>query len=193
MKLILSHPNDPILRTKCENFDFNNPSLDATGVAIDPIEFSQEMIKFMYEHKGIGLAANQVGYGYRIFCMRGESENFVCFNPKVIFHGAEEIILEEGCITYSKLIIPMKRNKNIKVRFQTPNGDTLTKTFTDLTARVVQHEITHLDGKVFWEGISRIQFERARKKCNMNVSFKGVIFEKEKIERKQSVDCWFTP
>jgi peptide deformylase len=175
--LTLSHPNDDILRTKCKEFDFSNPPFE-------PIEFAKKMIKFMYDHNGIGLAANQIGYDLRIFCMRGEPENFVCFNPKVIYHGADPIvILEEGCITYPGLIIPIKRNKNIRVRFQTPNGDTLTKTFSDLTARVVQHEITHLDGQVFWDGISRIQFERAKKKSGINVTFNGMTLEKKKINK----------
>ena len=58
--LILSHPNDDILRKKCKEFDFINPPFD-------PIEFAKEMIKFMYDHNGIGLAANQVEYGSSYF------------------------------------------------------------------------------------------------------------------------------
>lgn len=177
MSLILSHPNDQILKTKCNNFDFNNPPFD-------PIEFAQELIECMKTSNGIGLAANQVGYNFRIFCMCGEPKNFVCFNPVIIWHNNEIVTLEEGCMTYPGFIIPLKRYTSIRLRFKTPNGVTTTKIFNDLTARVVQHEICHLDGQVFWEGISRIQFERARKKCEINVSFNGNIYSiDKKIEK----------
>jgi peptide deformylase len=165
----LVHPNSYLLRTKCENFDFINPKFD-------PINFAQELIKFMYEHNGIGLAANQVGFNVNVFCMRGEPENFVCYNPKIMWRSEEIVLLEEGCLSYPGLIIPLKKYKSIRLRFQTPNGDTLTKIFTDMTARVVQHEILHLNGQLFWDGISRIQFERAKKKCNLKVTFNGLVF-----------------
>lgn len=135
---------DPILKTECSKFDFTSPPFD-------PLEFSNELIRFMYEKNGIGLAANQVGIPYRIFAMRGAPENFVCFNPRIVIPSTQNILLEEGCVSFPGLFVKIKRAQHVKVRFQTPNGDTRTETFTGLTARVFQHELDHLNGQVFFK------------------------------------------
>ena len=153
----LVNANDPILITRCNNFDFNNPP-------VDPIEFSKELVKFMYDSNGIGLAANQVGVPYRIFAMRGQPENFVCFNPRIVQPSEMQVVLEEGCLTYPGLYVKIKRPQHIRVRFQTPNGDTLTKQFTGMTARIFQHELDHLDGIVFYNKANRFHREQAMKK-----------------------------
>ena len=149
--------NDPILKTRCENFDFLNPPFN-------PIEFSQEIVKFMYEKNGLGLAANQVGVPYRIFAMRAAPENFVCFNPKIVMPGTDQIVLEEGCLTFPGLLVKIKRSQHIKVRFQIPNGDTLTKQFTGLSARIFQHELDHLDGVIYYQRANKFHREQAMKR-----------------------------
>lgn len=155
MKLV--DPNDTILTTECKPFDFSHPPFD-------PIDFSKEIIKFMYDSNGIGLAANQVGVPYRIFAMRGAPENFVCFNPKIVQYGSEIVSLEEGCLTYPGLLVKIKRPQHIRVRFQTPNSETLTKQFTGMSARIFQHELDHLDGVVFYNRANRYHRDRALRK-----------------------------
>jgi peptide deformylase len=118
----------------------------------------------MYENNGIGIAANQVGVPYRVFAMRGQPQNFVCFNPRVVQPSAEEIILEEGCLSFPGLIVKVKRPRHVRVRFQTPNGDTRTETFIGMTARVFQHEMDHLEGKLYFSRSSRYHREIAMKK-----------------------------
>jgi peptide deformylase len=118
----------------------------------------------MYEYNGLGLAANQVGEPYRIFAMRGQPENFVCFNPKIVQPSEMEVVLEEGCLTYPGLLVKIKRPQHIRVRFQMPNGETVTKQFTGMTARVFQHEMDHLDGIVFFNRANRYHKELAFKK-----------------------------
>jgi peptide deformylase len=149
--------DDVVLTTSCKEFDFTNPPFD-------PIEFSQEFIKFMYDSNGIGLAANQIGVPYRIFAMRGMPENFVCFNPKIVSVSKEQIVLEEGCLTYPGLYVKIKRPKDIRVRFSTPNGDTLTKMFTGISARIFQHELGHLDGEVFYNKANKFHRDQALRK-----------------------------
>lgn len=152
--LHLVEHTDPVLRKVCDEFDFYNPPFD-------PIEFSKEMVKFMHDNNGIGLAANQVGVGYRVFAMRGQPENFVCFNPRIVQYSNETVVLEEGCLSYPGLIVKVKRPQHIRCRFQTPNGDTLTKQFTGITARVFQHEIDHLDGVIFYNKANRVHRDQA--------------------------------
>ena len=159
----LVNKNDPLLKTKCENFDFLNPPFE-------PIDFSKELVKFMYEKNGIGLAANQVGVPYRIFAMRGSPENFVCFNPKIVMPGEQSIVLEEGCLSYPGLLVKIKRPQHIRVRFNTPNSDVRTETFTGMTARIFQHELDHLDGIVFYTRANQYHREQAFKKLNKNGS-----------------------
>lgn len=149
--------NNTYLLEECETFNFNDPPFD-------PIEYAQTLIKFMYDKNGLGLAANQVGTPYRIFAMRGSPENFVCYNPKIVERSQREILLEEGCLSYPNLIVKIKRPESIRVRFSTPNGDTLTKQFTGMTARVFQHEYDHLDGVRFYDKANRFHRDQAMRR-----------------------------
>ena len=148
---------DPVLHTQCQYFDFKTPPFD-------PLEFSQKLVGFMYENNGIGLAANQIGVPYSVFCMRAHPENFVCFNPKVVQFSNQTIVLEEACLSYPRLLIKIKRPQHIRVRFNTPNGDTLTKQFTGLAARMFLHEMEHIQGKIFYSSANFYHKEQALKK-----------------------------
>lgn len=153
----LVHHASEILTQPCKIFDFENPPFD-------PIEFSKDLVKTMYDNNGIGLAANQVGVPYRIFAMRAAPENFVCFNPRIVQPSEAEIVLEEACLTFKGLQVKVKRPQHVRVRFQTPNGETLTKQFTGISARIFQHELDHLDGIVFYNRANRYHREQAMKK-----------------------------
>jgi peptide deformylase len=67
-------------------------------------------------------------------------------------------------LTFPGLTVKIKRPQHIRVRFQTPNGDTLTKQFTGMTARIFQHEIDHLDGIVFYNRANRVHRDTALEK-----------------------------
>lgn len=153
----LLHYNDPALKKKSAAFDFTNPG-------VDPYQFSQELVKFMYDKNAICVTAPQVGIPYRIFAMRGAPENFVCFNPRVIMASQQEVRLEEISLTYPGLEVKVKRSQHCKVRFATPNGDIRTETFTGMTARVFQHCMDFLDGVVFYHKANPIHREQALRK-----------------------------
>lgn len=155
MNLIES--NNPILHTPCDEFDFASPPFE-------PIEFAKELVAYMYKKEGLGLAANQVGVPYRIFAMRGEPENFVMFNPRIVAFSDEEDYIIEGCLTYPNLYVKIKRPIHVRVRFTLPNGETRTQQFTGATARTIQHEIDHLNGEVFYNKASRYHRDMALRK-----------------------------
>lgn len=155
MNLVKS--NDPILTTVCQQFNFSNPPFD-------PVQFAKDLVKFMYDNNGIGVAANQVGVPYRVFAMRAHPENFVCFNPKIVWKSEAQVELEEGCLTYPGLLVKVTRPQHVRVRFSTPNGDTLTKQFTGMSARIFQHELDHLDGLLFYNKANRYHRDLALKK-----------------------------
>lgn len=159
-----------------EAFDFKNPPFD-------PVEFSKDLVKYMYDINAVGIAANQVGTPYRIFAMRGQPENFVCFNPKIVQPSAAEVILEESDVAYPGLIVKVKRPQHLRVRFTTPNGETLTKQFTGLTARIFQHEIDNLDGVLFYNRANRYHRDQAMRKWKLNTKI-------EKNPRISSHEVW---
>lgn len=153
---LLKHTN-PALKQEAAAFNFQSPPFD-------PIEFAQDLVKFMYDNAGICVAAPQVGVAYRIFAMRGAPENFVCYNPRVVMVSDEEIRLEEVSLTYPGLCVKVKRPQHCRVRFNTPNGDVRTETFTGMTARVFQHCMDFLDGEVFYHKANPIHREQALRK-----------------------------
>lgn len=158
-----------VLHNFCDKVDFQSPPFDI-------INFAQELVAFMYENKGLGLAAPQVGVPLQIFAMRGSPENFVCINPRIVDKSEEEIKLEEGCLSYPNLILKIKRPRRIKVRFQTPNGETITREFHDLSARVFQHELDHLKGICFTDLAGKVKLQKAIK--NTNYQLKDFKYEK---------------
>ena len=145
----------PILREVMPAFDFANPIMD-------PIELYTDLAETMRENDGMGLSANQIGVRTRAFVMRAE-EIIGVFNPRVVDVSSETVMLEEGCLSYPNLFVKIKRPKSIKVRFTTPDGNTSTKTFTGMTARVFLHELDHLDGIIHTTRANRYHLEQARK------------------------------
>ena len=159
MGLVL--PNNEVLVTPCKPFDFKNGE-------VDPIELAKELVQIMRDTNGIGLAASQIGYPFRVFSMRSDP-NKVLFNPIIVNLSEEEIALEEGCLTYPGLYVTITRPRHARVRYTQPNGEVLTEQFTGMTARVVQHEMMHLEGKVFFEDlVSKTKLIMAIKKAQKN-------------------------
>jgi peptide deformylase len=155
MKLIKY--NDPFLKNKSESFDFKNPPFD-------PIEFSKNLVRFMYDNNGICLTAPQVDIPYRIIAMRSAPENLVCFNPRIVMFGDEEVRLDEISLTFPGLEVKIKRPQHCKVRFSLPNGEVKTETYTGMTARVFQHCMDFLDGELFYQKANPIHREQALRK-----------------------------
>lgn len=143
MTLVL--PDNEVLTTPCKPFDFQNPE-------VDPVQLAQELVKTMRDSNGIGLAANQIGYPFTVFSLRSDP-NKVLFNPIIVNLSEEEIALEESCLTYPGLYVTIIRPRHARIRYTQPNGEVLTEQFTGMTARVVQHEMMHLEGKIFFEDL----------------------------------------
>lgn len=156
MELKLVHCNDEVLRTKTPNFDFSDPP-------VDPRELAAALTKKMMEENGLGLAANQVGLPYRVFIMAANPP-LAIFNPRIVDTSTEQVMLEEGCLSYPNLFIKIKRPKIIKVRFNDMDGVVHTEKFTGMTARIFQHELDHLDGLDYTKRAHNIHYQRAMNK-----------------------------
>ena len=116
---------------------------------------SDEMLKAMYEAPGIGLAAPQVGVLDRLIvldCVKEEGEQarpIAMFNPEVIASSDELNTYEEGCLSIPDQFADVTRPAVVDVRWMDCDGKEQTETFDGLWATCVQHEIDHLEGKLF--------------------------------------------
>ena len=142
-----------ILEQELPLFNFDNPPTD-------PEELARNLLDTMRHHKGIGLSANQVGLPYRVFIMEGEPA-FACFNPKIVDVSEEIVSLMEGCLSYKGVGVPIKRPAHVRVRFTAPNGNTMTRKFTGMTARIFLHEYDHLQGVNFLRRMHPVHKEKA--------------------------------
>ncbi len=121
-------------------------------------EIVRRMFALMYEHQGIGLAANQVDLPLRIFIMNlkakaGEGEELVFINPVISRHkGSEEA--EEGCLSIPGVYGDVIRPKQVRVEAFGIDGSPIELELSGLAARCVQHETDHLDGVLFIDRMS---------------------------------------
>lgn len=158
---------DPILSQEMPRFDFDNP-------VVDPIQLAYDLVESMRHHKGIGLSANQIGLPYRVFAMEAVPA-IVCFNPKLVDQSNEEILLEEGCLSFPGLGIKIKRPRHIKVRYAEPNGEVVTRKFTGMAARCFLHELDHMNGTKYIDRASFVQKELAFKRQKKLAKLKRIL------------------
>ncbi|MCW8803500.1 MAG: peptide deformylase [Ignavibacteriaceae bacterium] len=105
----------------------------------------KKMSKIMYSHKGIGLAAPQVGTLERVIIADIGEGLISMINPKILT-GFGEDFLEEGCLSLPETVINVKRRQSVFVRFLDNNESERESEIDGLTARVIQYEIDHLNG-----------------------------------------------
>ena len=132
---------DPILRKKSDVVAEIN---DEARVLID------EMFQSMYAEKGVGLAAVQIGRLLRIVITSVvEDKPRVFINPEITATSIEEEVIEEGCLSIPGMTSYIKRPVQVRVQAQNENGKLFVVNTSGLLARVVQHEIDHLNGVLF--------------------------------------------
>jgi peptide deformylase len=110
------------------------------------ISFSEQMLDFMKRYKGIGLAAPQVGYLYRVITIDIEGTEQCLVNPEILSSSSDSNTATEGCLSLPDKWYDVNRHFQIEIRARNPNGKTLHYEAKDLHARVLQHEIDHLNG-----------------------------------------------
>lgn len=110
------------------------------------LSVAQDLLDTLVTHKDgcVGMAANMIGVNKRIIAFENEGGYMVMFNPEII-KKSEPYETEEGCLSLMGTR-KTKRWKSVKVQYQNENFQTRFKTFTDWTARIIQHEIDHCEG-----------------------------------------------
>ncbi len=147
---------DPVLRTKARTVtDFSNIS-----------KLAEDMFETMYEAKGVGLAAPQVGHGIRMFVAAEYSDEeqegedaelksrilneYVMVNPTLEVLDATLVEGVEGCLSIPQIYIDgVSRVRALRINFQNERGEARSLEFEDFNARVMQHEFDHLESRLF--------------------------------------------
>jgi peptide deformylase len=145
---------DPVLRTKARPVErFDDTLRDEV----------RRMGELMVDAIGVGLAANQVGVLNRVLVYRihPQAPLAALINPEIEWSGNEEEILEEGCLSLPAVHVDVERPVNVRVRAVDEYGEPITIEASGLEARVIQHEIDHLDGVLVLDRISRQQRKEA--------------------------------
>lgn len=114
-------------------------------------QLAQEMLSFMRQERGIGLAATQVGLKKRVFVMSIQGWQRVCFNPQITAHSSKLIDWDESCLSFPGDHCIIKRPEWIDVRYQDAQGEWHKERFADILAICFQHELDHLDGITMWD------------------------------------------
>ena len=124
-----------------------------------------DMTETMYDEVGIGLAAPQVGISLRLIVIADEEGRGVqaLLNPAIVEQGGETTG-EEGCLSIPGVFAPVARSAWVKVEAQDVNGRPLALNARGLRARVLQHEIDHLDGVLFIDRVDPVTRDRIKRK-----------------------------
>ncbi len=155
MEAELKYYGNPILKQSCETIKEINDEIKSL---ID------SMVEVMYQHGGIGLAGPQIGVLKQIIVWDTQwplkkhikkdhitytKTPLVMINPNIIGSSKDNVALVEGCLSFPNVEGMILRPRKIKVVYQSRNGKQVEQSFTDLNARVIQHEIDHLNGVLF--------------------------------------------
>jgi peptide deformylase len=166
LRTILEFP-DPRLRNRAQPVTAFDAEL---GTLID------DLLETMYAAPGIGLAATQVDVHRRVIVIdisKDRTEPLALVNPEILAREGEAST-EEGCLSVPGIFDDVKRAAKVRVRFQDRTGAVLEHDYDDILAVCIQHEMDHLEGKLFVDYLSDLKRERIRKKL-----------DKERKERRE--------
>ena len=162
---ILEYP-DPRLRTKAAPVTVFDAALRLR---------IEDMFHTMYAAPGIGLAATQVDWHHRLIVIdvsKEQNEREVFINPQILSREGQATG-EEGCLSVPGIYDDVPRAERVRVRAQDGNGTTFERDLDGMLAVCLQHEMDHLDGKLFVDYLSELKRQRIRKKLDKDRRSRG--------------------
>ena len=138
--------DDPLLHKKMKKCSYN----------LDRSKLSYTLNENMFHHNGVGLSANQIGIEERAFVMMIDidaQETITCFNPRIIKESKDEVVMEEGCLSYPELFLEISRPGIIVVKYEDEGKQIHKRQLTGYYARIFQHEYDHMEGIDFTERV----------------------------------------
>lgn len=171
-KLRIRFWGDPILKKKC---------LSVKEVNDDLRSLLDQMYVLMKVTDGVGLAGNQAGLNKRLVVVEYENNVFKLINPKII-KKEDQIVFEEGCLSFPGINIEIKRSGKVWVKALNEAGEKIDIEAEGLLAVILQHEIDHINGVVFIDRISLFRrlkltkqlrkIKKERNKCDAKTKIK---------------------
>ena len=151
MNLNIVKFGDPVLREETEIVDLFDREL---------LILIENMFDTMYSSHGIGLAAPQIGVSKKIIIIDTKEENtppLALINPSFMSVGDNKVSMREGCLSFPEIYVDVTRSEQIEVHAQNPEGNPVEFKADGLLARVVQHELDHLNGVLFVDYLNMIK------------------------------------
>ena len=136
---IVLYPDDPLTQT-AEPYESVGPEIPA---------LADDMLETMIAYEGVGLAGPQVGITKRIFVMREPDGDPMCLINPEILESEGEVVMEEGCLSLPHIFADVPRAQRIVVRALDHHGKELNFEAIDYKARIILHELDHLNGTIF--------------------------------------------
>lgn len=160
---------DPVLREVCAPIQ----TVDAQITAL-----ADDMLETMYDAPGIGLAASQIGILQRIFVLDVAKEDapkepMVFINPEIIWSSDELSVYQEGCLSIPDYYEDVERPAEVAVKFLDRAGVQQEIKADGLLATCIQHELDHLNGKLFIDYLSKLKRDRVVKKFTKHAKLAG--------------------
>jgi peptide deformylase len=146
---------DPVLR---------KPTKRVTQVTDELRKLIADMFETMYAAEGIGLAAPQVGRSERVAVVDVEGKKFTLINPEIVTTNGSPDKAEEGCLSIPDIYGDVERPAEVTIRATDENGNQYDASANELLGRCFQHEIDHLDGKLFIDYLSPLKRKAALSK-----------------------------
>ncbi|MES0809874.1 peptide deformylase [Roseibium sp. SCPC15] len=160
---------DPVLRQVCAPIE----NIDADTRAL-----ADDMLETMYDAPGIGLAASQIGILKRIFVLDVAKEDapkepMVFINPKIVWSSDDLSVYQEGCLSIPEYFEDVERPAEVTVQFMNREGNQQEIKADGLLATCIQHELDHLNGKLFIDYLSKLKRDRVVKKFAKQAKLAG--------------------
>ena len=155
--------DDPRLKQLCPPFNFDTGYQMEDGSILSAEKLFYMLKEQMIANKGVGLSACQIGIMTRAFVIGNFTDPdsvIAIFNPRIVTFDKEDVVYEEGCISYPGLFMKIKRPKEIETRFFGWDGIAGTLKFKGYSARTFLHELDHLDGITFHKRANRYHLEQ---------------------------------
>jgi len=148
-----------IIQTGIDNKILRTRSVRITKVDKKISKLVDNMRETLLTEKGLGLAAPQVGKNIKLIIVRmnfdtPEEMARPLINPEILYTSKETVVAEEGCLSLPECYKPVERFKKIRVRFDDIHGVSQILELEDLNARIVQHEVDHLNGVLFTDRVT---------------------------------------
>ena len=148
---------DSFLKEVPEKFNFENPQ-------VDPEKLQEQLVENMLHHEGYGLSANQIGIPVQAFSMMLDDKPMVVFNPEILEWSEEITYIREGCLSFPGLYVAVERARAVAMKFQAYDGEEQGGSLQDMSAKIFQHEMEHMEGKLFIDNVSGFKLKSAMKK-----------------------------